>query len=115
MSDINDIREAGESIGEALEIHPDYLQLEGDEEQALKQLKEILMRRIEELIEKDFEQLMYILYRIDVSEEKLKGKLAEQPTDLAAEIMADMVIERRLAKIKTRKAYRDKSGGDWEF
>ncbi len=58
------------------------------------------------LMEKDFSRLLQVLYRIDVSEEKLKAALAvreQSPSD----IIAVMILDRELQKVATRKKYRD--------
>ena len=60
---------------------------------------------INELLTNDFEKLVYILYRFDVSEEKLKKLLQQKPETDAAQIIADLLIERQLQKIKTRQQF----------
>jgi len=47
-----------------------------------------------------------ILYRIDVNERKLKFLLQENVGEDAAVIIADLIIERQLQKIKSREAFR---------
>jgi hypothetical protein len=54
---------------------------------------------IEYLIHKNPEKLSWILYRIDVNEEFLKQELRENNEQNAAEIIADMIIEREIQKI----------------
>ena len=63
-----------------------------------------LTRAIEYLIEKDFEKLMHILYRIDVSEAKVK-KVFGLEQDVAQQI-AKLIIEREEQKVITRAKYR---------
>lgn len=63
------------------------------------------------LINTDFNKLIYILYRLDISEKKLKQLLAgEQQTD-AGGLIANMIIERQLQKILSRKQYRMQDDG----
>jgi hypothetical protein len=66
-------------------------------------LKE-LSRAIEYLIDKDFEKLMHILYRIDVSENKVK--LAFGLESDVAEKIALLIIEREEQKVITRAKYK---------
>jgi uncharacterized protein YlaN (UPF0358 family) len=66
-------------------------------------LKE-LSRAIEYLIEKDFEKLMHILYRIDVSENKVKQVFGLEQ-DVAQQI-ALLIIDREEQKVITRAKYK---------
>lgn len=66
---------------------------------------------INRLITGDFNKLIYLLYRLDISEKKLKQLLAgEQQTD-AGLLIANMIIERQLQKIQSRKKYRVQDDG----
>ena len=58
---------------------------------------------INELIKNDFSRLVQILYRIDVSEEKLKYILQLNPNEDAAKLIAAVIIE-RLAATKAARA-----------
>jgi hypothetical protein len=79
-------------------------------------LKEKLSAYINHLIQADFEKLVSLLYRIDVSESKLKYLLHENPGEDAGKIIADLVIERQLQKIESRRQYnkRDENLSDDE-
>ena len=57
------------------------------------------------LINNDFEKLISILYRLDVSEKKLKKLLAEKTAGDAGILIADAIIERQLQKITSRKKH----------
>ncbi|SKA11887.1 hypothetical protein SAMN04488128_102912 [Chitinophaga eiseniae] len=72
------------------------------------QLEEILGRRLEYLISTDLQQFIFLLYRIDVSEKKVRQILAyaaRQGTDPYRPIAA-LIIERQLQKIASREAFR---------
>ncbi len=58
---------------------------------------------INQLIIVNFERLVRLLYRIDVSESKLKYLLKENPGEDAGRIIALLIIERQLQKIKFKK------------
>lgn len=66
---------------------------------------------INELIINDFAQLVQILYRVDISEKKLKQLLSDNADNDAGKIIAEMIIERQLQKIKSREQFnqRDKN------
>lgn len=54
---------------------------------------------VNELIMTNFERLVQLLYRIDVSEEKLKKLLRQNPESNAGLIIASLIIERQKQKI----------------
>jgi len=58
------------------------------------------------LIDTDFEKLVYLLYRIDVSEQKIKQLLENKSTSDAGEIIANAIIERQKEKMVSRKHFR---------
>lgn len=66
----------------------------------------LLAARINYLITNDFTQLVQILYRIDVSEQKLKSLLKQNPDEDAGRIIAALVIERQLEKIRSREQFK---------
>jgi hypothetical protein len=73
---------------------------------SLDELQKQLASYINLLIQNDFQKLIMLLYRIDVSEVKLKQLLKVQPQEDAGKIIADLVIERQLQKIKTRQQFK---------
>ncbi len=71
-------------------------------------LKKRLSAYLNQLIREDFQKLISILYRIDVSEEKLHSALHAKPeTRTAGEIITDLIIERQLEKIETRRKFKN--------
>ncbi|HJS55236.1 MAG TPA: hypothetical protein VJ765_11860 [Chitinophagaceae bacterium] len=94
----------------------DSLQLDLPQGISFESLKEELASRINRLIESDFNKLISILYRVDVNESRLKHLLKENPGVNAADILADLVIERQLEKIRSRQQFsnRDKNISDDE-
>ena len=66
----------------------------------------ILAKLIRHLLDSDFERLINGLYRIDVSEEKVKQALSSASGDIAAEI-ATLIIRREMPKVETRRKYRN--------
>lgn len=61
---------------------------------------------IHSLINTDFNKLIHILYRLDISEKKLKALLASEPATDAGLLIAGMMIERQLEKIKLRQQFK---------
>jgi hypothetical protein len=67
----------------------------GNELVALAQLSpEQLTGFISDLIDHDFSRLVQLLYRLDVSEEKLKKVLLDNPAGDAAGMIAQLLMER---------------------
>jgi len=64
-----------------------------------------LLAVINHLIVNDFEKLISILYRIDVSENKINLLLKAFPEQQAAAIILSLVIDRTAEKIAAKKAH----------
>ena len=71
-----------------------------------EQMEIFLAGRINQLIENDFTQLLQILYRIDVSEQKLRSLLKQNTGTDAGRIIAVLIIERQLEKLRSRQVFR---------
>jgi hypothetical protein len=63
----------------------------------------LLAEKINQLIKENFEKVVSLLYRIDVNENKLREVLRQSPNEDAGKIIASLIIERQLEKIKTRR------------
>lgn len=92
----------------ALEKH--NLPSEYDFEEQLKHLRKFLIERIDFLIVKDFERFMNTLYRIDVAEDKVKFAFSKNNDKPVGEVLADLIIERQIQRIKTRVKYKNQAG-----
>ncbi|HET6994004.1 MAG TPA: hypothetical protein VFI06_03430 [Chitinophagaceae bacterium] len=82
------------------------LQTLDEKEIATASFRESLSRMLNDLINEDFEKLVQFLYRLDIDEKKLR-KILEINTDRdAGEMIAELVIERQLQKIKYRREFK---------
>ena len=72
----------------------------------IEMLERVLAERINTMINADFNRLISLLYRIDVSETKLKQLLKENTGTDAGLLIARLVLERQWQKIETRRKYR---------
>jgi len=70
-----------------------------------------LVAFVNELITQDFNQLVTLLYRLDINEKKLKQTLADHPDQNAGELIAKLIVDRQEEKKKSREAFKQK---DWE-
>lgn len=74
-----------------------------------------LINAINWLIVNDFEKLVFVLYRIDVSEAKIKSLLNKDNNHFAAPVIADAILERLEEKKVSREKYKqDPSASDEE-
>ncbi len=73
---------------------------------SMEELQEKLSAHINRFIQHNFEQLVNLLYRIDVSEPKIKSLLQMQPGTNAGDIIANLIIERQLQKIRSRQQFK---------
>src|SRR3954469_16423994 len=99
------------NLVDSFEIDEALLSSENTGEEKMRAFRALLIKRIDELIVKDFDKLKWILYRIDVSEKKLTEALKNSEAD-AATIMADMIIQRQIEKAESRKKFGG-GEGDW--
>lgn len=74
---------------------------------SLEEFREYLTGKLKILLEEKFETLVNILYRIDISEQKLNELFSAKNRDFIPASLADMIIERQIQKIKLRKLYKE--------
>ena len=94
MNQYEPIREVAEELGIAVQGNSFQLN------------KQVLINRINELIQFNFQQMVLVLYRVDVNEEKLRYLLKENGEEDAASIIADLLIERQEEKIKMKNSFK---------
>jgi hypothetical protein len=76
-------------------------------------LETILAERIGILINTDFSALVQLLYRVDVSETRLRQLLQENRMTDAGRLIARLMLERQWQKIETRREFsRERTKGD---
>ncbi|MDH5400190.1 MAG: hypothetical protein OEX02_18705 [Cyclobacteriaceae bacterium] len=69
-------------------------------------LRTHVIRVVKNMLDHNFSLLLTALYRIDVSEQKVKETLAVADPSKMAEILADLILEREMAKVLTRQKYK---------
>lgn len=72
-----------------------------------EELRSLLVRQVLYLLERDLERLMQAMYRIDVPEHRFKAALVSE--DPAGQL-ADLILQRELLKVQTRRWYASRSG-----
>ncbi len=71
----------------------------------LKEFKLFLTEKLSDLMVKNFDEVLKILYRIDINEIKVKNVI-QSNNNYKAPLLADLIIERQLQKVKTREKYK---------
>ncbi|MBV7440969.1 hypothetical protein KRX57_06010 [Weeksellaceae bacterium TAE3-ERU29] len=71
-------------------------------------LKTKLIELIRKLLDEDFSRLLQLLYRVDVSEDKLKQAFVIHKEKEPSEIIAEMIIKRQREKLKWREWYKNR-------
>ena len=72
----------------------------------LPHIREHLIKKVTELISRDYDRFLNNLYRIDVNEKKVSEILHSKDRTTIPEKLADLIIERQLMRVKTQILYR---------
>ena len=75
-------------------------------------LETVLAERIGLLIDNDFSTLVQLLYRVDVSESRLRQLLLGNKTTDAGRLIARLMLERQWQKIVTRREFSRENPGE---
>ena len=73
-----------------------------------------LVDAVNDMVVHDFNGLVQILYRLDVSEHKIREALAGHPGADAAKLIARLLLERQIQKLETRKLFQQRQPQDDE-
>lgn len=84
----------------------EQFELSCPEKISMEELERELSVKINWLIQNNFEQLVFILYRIDVNESKLRLLLNQFTGEDTGKIIAQLIIERQTQKIITRQQFK---------
>jgi hypothetical protein len=72
----------------------------------IEMLEGVLADRVNKMITADFNRLISLLYRVDVSETKLKQLLRENAGTDSGLLIARLILQRQWQKIESRRKYR---------
>lgn len=78
-------------------------------------LLNLIQQRVDEMMAHDLELLMSYLYRLDISEGRIRVALQNQDKIPANEALARLIYERQLERLSTRKKYKQEPIKGWEF
>ncbi|MCI0448675.1 MAG: hypothetical protein L0Y79_02675 [Chlorobi bacterium] len=99
---------AEENTKEVYSIISANFELQKTDVLTLDEVKAMLASRINDLLDKNVERLLSIIYRIDVSQKKIDEIFKNESKDEIALQIAEAVIQRQLLKVQTRKLYKNK-------
>ena len=99
------VRETAQRIIDDFEYFHVEITFSGNERTAYEELMNQLIPAMNNLLVKNKQKLMQVLYKIDISEQKLSKAISKFPKVQLAEIIAHLVIEREMQKVITRKLF----------
>ncbi|SHN19778.1 hypothetical protein SAMN04488057_11038 [Cyclobacterium lianum] len=69
-------------------------------------LVEAILPLISQMLNRDFEKLLQLCYRLDLGEQKLQEILTESPPEDVSHNLSSAIVDRQLLKIYFRNKYR---------
>lgn len=84
----------------------------GDEPLTEQQLFDLVANEVAYMLEHRMETLFSLLYRLDVSEKKIRAALAPDANDPANVLVARLIIDRQKQRIFTKRKYRQEKLDD---
>lgn len=72
---------------------------------SIESLESRLTKVVQYLLDKDFQRLINIMYRIDLPESTFKQVLASEEPDKIANSLAKHILDRQLQKVALRQKY----------
>ncbi len=106
MSSDKILQETRQIIGRDLEWE-DSAEVHSEEE-----LVELLSRHVAFLLDRRTEYLFSVMYRLDVSEKKVRKALDGGMAEAPAYALARLLVERQKQRLATRRAYRPDDLGE---
>ena len=73
----------------------------------LQIIREHLVKKVMELMTRDYNRFVNNLYRIDIDENKVLEVLNLRDKTMVHEKLTDLIIERQLQRVKTQHLYKD--------
>ncbi len=103
-------------LSETTQLIARDFELEGTAELVTEEeLFNMLANRVAWLIEHRMEYLLSLMYRMDVSEDKVNFALSPQSPEPANVAIARLVLDRQKERIRTKREYRQDKLDDWDW
>jgi len=87
----------------------EFTPLSEEDINTIDEFRKYLSEKLSELMKKNFDGVLEILYRIDIDENKVKNVI-QSKNNYKADLLAELIMERQLQKIETRQKYKNKDG-----
>lgn len=100
------INKTADQIIKDFEIYSENITFSGKPETAYKELSDQIEPIVRNLMGRNMNRFLSILYRIDVSEEKVKSAILEGNS--AGHQITHLILERELLKVVTREYFNNK-------
>lgn len=85
-------------------------EVETSGELTIESLVKLLSLRIRELLDRNLEKLVSIMYRIDLNQAKVDKIFENTSKDEIAYQLSELIIERQIEKVRTRRLYKSTGG-----
>lgn len=97
-------------INDVYSIISRNFEVETSGELTIESLVKLLSVRIRELLDRNLEKLVSIMYRIDLNQSKVDKIFENISKDDIAYQLAVLIIERQIEKVRTRRLYKSRGG-----
>ena len=91
------------------------IELADDHFESENELRNAIYARVKHLLEKDPELLMSYLYRLDVPEKQVKEAFYSKQIEDPVLELSNLIFQRQLQRVKTKKTYKQSSIDGWEW
>ncbi|HEV7230469.1 MAG TPA: hypothetical protein VGO45_04010 [Bacteroidia bacterium] len=101
------IRQVAAQVIKDFEMFGLTIVFNGDMLNVYSELFDQVSKQLEDLIKKDQQRFISILYRIDLSEQQVKKALSDNPSRSFSAVLTDLILKRELQKVILRNRFRD--------
>ncbi|HEY7750928.1 MAG TPA: hypothetical protein VH917_01460 [Ignavibacteriaceae bacterium] len=101
-----EIKDVVKVIEKDFRISDDNSLIPAIDSEKMDEFRKYLTEKLSYLLDNKYDTLINVLYRIDVNEEKLAKLFAEAKRESIPEVLADLIIERQIQKIRFRQKYK---------
>jgi hypothetical protein len=105
--DVNQIKDIAKFVEKDFLVSDDNSLIPSADLNSLEEFRNYLAEKLKFLLDEKFDTLVNLLYKIDISEEKLSKLFSDKNRDMIPQQLAELIIERQMQKIRFRKLYRD--------
>ncbi len=106
LQNIDLLQQTVEQLKKDFDLFGITIRFSGNRFSAYQELFTQIQPHIEQLMTKDYQRFMNVLYRIDISERQLKQRLSENTAEGTSEIISELIIKRELQKVVIRNYYK---------